>query len=50
MAKNDRQVRDVMTPDPVTVSEGDTVREAARIMAREDTGVGRSSRERKSSA
>jgi len=37
--KNDRQVRDVMTPDPVTVSEGDTVREAARIMAREDTGV-----------
>ena len=39
MAKNDRHVRDVMTPDPVTVSEGDTVREAARIMAREDTGV-----------
>ena len=39
MAKNDKQIRDVMTPDPVCVSEGDTIREAARIMAREDTGV-----------
>ncbi len=39
MAKNDRPIRDVMTPNPVCVSEGDTIREAARIMAREDTGV-----------
>jgi CBS domain-containing protein len=39
MAKNDKQIRDVMTSDPVCVSEGDTIREAARIMAREDTGV-----------
>ena len=34
-----RPVRDIMTPNPATVSEKDTVREAARIMAREDTGV-----------
>ena len=39
MAKNDRHIRDVMTPDPVCVSQGDTIREVARIMAREDTGV-----------
>jgi len=39
MAKNDRHIREVMTPDPVCVSEGDTIREVARIMAREDTGV-----------
>ena len=46
MAQNDRKsgrgsrhVRDVMTADPVCVSERDTVREVARIMAREDTGV-----------
>ena len=39
MAKNDRHIRDVMTPDPVCVSERDSIREAARIMAREDTGV-----------
>jgi CBS domain-containing protein len=39
MAKNDRHIRDVMTPDPVCVSERDTIREVARIMAREDTGV-----------
>jgi CBS domain-containing protein len=34
-----RRVRDVMTTNPVTVSEKDSVRDAARIMAREDTGV-----------
>jgi CBS domain-containing protein len=39
MAKNDRHIRDIMTADPVCVSEGDSIREVARIMAREDTGV-----------
>ncbi|MEK6375632.1 MAG: CBS domain-containing protein [Acidobacteriota bacterium] len=39
MAQNDRKVRDIMTPDPVCVSEKDNIREVARIMAREDTGV-----------
>jgi CBS domain-containing protein len=34
-----RHVRDVMTSNPATVSEKDTIREAARIMASEDTGV-----------
>jgi CBS domain-containing protein len=34
-----RQVRDVMTPNPATVSETDSIRDAARIMASEDTGV-----------
>ena len=34
-----RNVRDVMTANPATVSEKDTIRDAARIMAREDTGV-----------
>jgi CBS domain-containing protein len=34
-----RSVRDVMTPNPVTVGEKDTIRDAAQIMAREDTGV-----------
>jgi CBS domain-containing protein len=34
-----RHARDVMTPNPATVSERDTIREAARIMASEDTGV-----------
>jgi CBS domain-containing protein len=39
MAQNDRKVRDIMTPDPACVSEKDSIREVARIMAREDTGV-----------
>ena len=39
MAHNDRKVRDIMTPDPSCVSEKDNIREVARIMAREDTGV-----------
>lgn len=34
-----RHVRDVMTSNPTTVSEKDNIREVARIMAREDTGV-----------
>ena len=38
-ASTSRRVRDVMTTNPVTVSEKDSVRDAARIMAREDTGV-----------
>ena len=39
MAQNDKNIRAVMTPDPVCVSERDSIREVARIMAREDTGV-----------
>ena len=39
MAQNDRHVRDIMTPDPACVTERDTIREVARIMAREDTGI-----------
>ena len=34
-----RSARDVMTANPSTVSEKDTIRDAARIMASEDTGV-----------
>jgi CBS domain-containing protein len=34
-----RSARDVMTSNPTTVSEKDTIRDAARIMASEDTGV-----------
>src|SRR5207245_6126017 len=36
---SDKHIRDVMTPNPVTVSEKDSIREVARIMAKEDTGV-----------
>ena len=36
---NDRHIRDVMTKNPVCVSEKDSIRDAARIMAKEDTGV-----------
>ena len=39
MAQNDRHVRDIMTPDPACVTERDTIREVARIMAHEDTGI-----------
>jgi CBS domain-containing protein len=39
MAHNDRKVRDIMTPNPACVSDKDSIRDAARIMAREDTGV-----------
>ena len=34
-----RRVRDFMTPNPASVSEKDSVRQVAQIMAREDTGV-----------
>jgi CBS domain-containing protein len=34
-----RHVRDVMTPNPECVSEGDRVRDAARIMKDHDTGI-----------
>jgi CBS domain-containing protein len=34
-----RKACDVMTPNPATVSENDSIRDAARIMAREDSGV-----------
>lgn len=37
--KGSRQVRDVMTPDPVCVSDGDSIAEVARIMKEQDTGV-----------
>ena len=33
------KIRDVMTPNPRTVSPDDTVQEAARIMQAEDTGA-----------
>jgi CBS domain-containing protein len=39
MAEQQRRVRDVMTANPATVSEKDSIRDVARIMAREDTGV-----------
>ena len=39
MAQQQRRVRDVMTANPKTVSEKDSIRDVARIMAREDTGV-----------
>jgi CBS domain-containing protein len=34
-----QHVREVMTPNPHTVTSKDTIQDAARIMAREDTGV-----------
>ena len=37
--ESNRRVRDVMTPNPATVSEKDNVRRAAEIMKREDAGV-----------
>lgn len=40
MAKgNSRQVRDVMTTNPECVSEKDSIRDVARIMKDQDTGV-----------
>jgi CBS domain-containing protein len=40
MAKgNSRHVRDVMTPNPECVSEKDSIRDVARIMKDQDTGV-----------
>lgn len=37
--RDSQHVRDVMTPNPQTVSEKDTVIQVARIMRDEDTGV-----------
>ena len=34
-----RHIRDVMTSNPASVSEKESIREVARIMAREDTGI-----------
>ncbi|HEX9986610.1 MAG TPA: CBS domain-containing protein [Thermoanaerobaculia bacterium] len=39
MAKDTRHVRDVMTPNPECVSEKDSIRDAARIMKDQDTGI-----------
>lgn len=39
MAKDNRKVRDIMTPNPETVSEKDSIRDAAKIMAQRDTGI-----------
>jgi CBS domain-containing protein len=39
MANETRQIRDVMTPNPKTVTERDSVRDAARIMKEQDAGV-----------
>lgn len=36
---NRQLIRDVMTKSPRTVEQNDNIREAANIMAREDTGV-----------
>ncbi len=33
------QIRDIMTKDPVCVTPGTTVRDAAKLMQREDTGI-----------
>lgn len=38
-ADNSRHVRDVMTPNPETVSDKDSIRDVARIMKNADTGV-----------
>ena len=34
-----QDIRDVMTPNPASVSEKDSVKRAAEIMKREDAGV-----------
>jgi CBS domain-containing protein len=39
MAQNNQRVRDIMTVNPSSVSEKDSVRDAARIMKDQDTGV-----------
>jgi len=39
MAQDSKNARDVMTSNPVCVSETDNVRDAARIMKDSDTGV-----------
>lgn len=37
--QSSRQIRDVMTPNPECVSEKDSIRDVARIMKDQDTGV-----------
>jgi CBS domain-containing protein len=39
MAQQDRHIRDVMTPNPECVTEKDSIRDVARIMKDQDTGV-----------
>ena len=39
MADRNRHIRDVMTPNPDCVSEKDSIRDVARIMKDQDTGV-----------
>jgi len=39
MPKDNRSVRDIMTRDPECVTGRDTILDAARIMAKRDTGV-----------
>ena len=39
MTDRNRHIRDVMTPNPECVSEKDTLRDVARIMKDQDTGV-----------
>ena len=39
MADRNRHIRDVMTPNPECVSERDSIRDVARIMKDQDTGV-----------
>ena len=39
MADKNRHVRDVMTPNPECVSEKDSIRDVARLMKDQDTGV-----------
>ena len=39
MTNQSKSAADVMTKNPVTVSEKDSVRDAAKIMAKQDTGV-----------
>jgi CBS domain-containing protein len=39
MAQNSRKIRDIMTANPETVTEKDTIRDAARIMKQRDTGI-----------
>ena len=36
---SNRRVRDVMTPNPASVSEKDSIKRVAEIMKREDAGV-----------
>ena len=39
MADRNRHIRDVMTPNPECVSDKDSIRDVARIMKDQDTGV-----------